>query len=73
MQKSCPGENHIISFYSRKNCPEWQPQKIRGEAIFFANYIIIGMFDKNLKNKFLVKKNLHLQKNAYNNFCKVKK
>lgn len=34
MQKSCPGENHIISFYSRKNCLEWQPQKIRGEAIF---------------------------------------
>ncbi|RAL55983.1 hypothetical protein BLM37_00360 [Candidatus Gracilibacteria bacterium GN02-873] len=24
VQKSCPGENHIISFYSRKNCPEWQ-------------------------------------------------
>jgi hypothetical protein len=30
--------------------------KKSGAKRFFANYIIIGMFDRNLKNKFLVKK-----------------
>ena len=72
MQKSCPGENHIISFYSRKNCPEWQPQKIRGEAIFFANYIIIGMFDRNLKNKFSCKKTCICKKMHIIIFAKLK-
>ena len=73
MQKSCPGENHIISFYSRKKLSGMATPKNPERSDFFADYIIIGMFDRNLKNKFSCKKNLHLQKNAYNNFCKVKK
>jgi hypothetical protein len=72
VQKSCPGENHIISFYSRKKLPGMATSKNPGRSDFFADYIIIGMFDRNLKNKFSCKKTCICKKMHIIIFAKLK-